>query len=103
MYSRRKQMVKHIVCFKLKDNNSSEINRAKEVLLSMTGKVPSLRKIEVGIDFLRSDRSYDLYLAVDVDDKAALDEYANDPYHCSIVKAHMKTIVESSVTVDYEY
>jgi hypothetical protein len=96
-------MVKHIVCFKLKNNSESEINRAKEVLLSMDGKVPTVRKIEVGTDFLHSNRSYDIYLAVDLDDRAALEEYANDQYHCDVVKAHMHTVVESSITVDYEY
>ena len=40
---------------------------------------------------------------VDVADRAALDEYANDPYHCSVVKKHMHAVAKSSVTVDYEY
>lgn len=96
-------MVKHIVCFKLKDNSLAECEKAKEILLSMVGKVPSAKNIEVGIDFLHSGRSYDVILMVDVEDKAALDEYANDPYHCSVVKTHMHAVCESSVTVDYEY
>lgn len=96
-------MVKHIVCFKLKDNSLAECEKAKEILLSMVGKVPSAKNIEVGIDFLHSGRSYDVILMVDVADKAALDEYANDPYHCSVVKTHMHAVCESSVTVDYEY
>ncbi len=96
-------MVKHIVCFKLKNNSLAECEKAKEVLLSMVGKVPSAKNIEVGIDFLHSGRSYDVILMVDVNDRAALDEYANDPYHCSVVKTHMHAVCESSVTVDYEY
>ena len=42
-------MVKHIVCFKLKDRKKSE--EAKEILLSMRGKVPTAQEIEVGVDF----------------------------------------------------
>ena len=94
-------MIKHIVCFKLKDNSIEECEKAKEVLLSMQGKVPELREITVGIDILHSERSYDLILEVLLDDADALDSYQNDPYHCSVVKTHMHAVRESSVAVDY--
>ena len=95
-------MIKHIVCFKLKDNSLAECERARDVLLSMDGNVPQLRGIEVGIDFLHSERSYDLILEVLLDDEAALESYQNDPYHCSVVKKHMHSVRESSVAVDYK-
>ena len=95
-------MIRHIVCFKLADNSPEQCEKAKEVLLSMVGKVPTAKRIEVGIDVLHSNRSYDVLLAVDVEDRAALDEYANNPYHCSVVKTHMHAVASSSVTVDYE-
>ena len=94
-------MIKHIVCFKLKDNSPAECEKAKEVLLSMQGNVPQLRDIKVGIDFLHSERSYDIILEVLLDDEAALDSYQNDPYHCSVVKTHMHAVREASVAVDY--
>ena len=96
-------MVKHIVNFKLAEPSEAACNRAREVLLSMIGNVPSIREIQVGVDFLHSARSYDLYLSVVVDDKAALEEYANDPYHCKVVKTHMQAVCASSVTVDFEF
>lgn len=95
------KMIKHIVCFKLKNNSPEECEKAKEVLLSMQGNVPQLRGIEVGIDFLHSERSYDLILQVLLDDESALESYQNDPYHCSVVKNHMHAVRESSVAVDY--
>ena len=55
-------MIKHIVCFKLKDNSYDNCSKAREVLLSMVGNVPMLKGITVGIDFLHSERSYDLIL-----------------------------------------
>ena len=55
-------MIKHVVCFKLKDGESPE--KAKEVLLSMKGNVSLIRDIEVGVDVLHSERSYDLILSV---------------------------------------
>lgn len=95
-------MIKHIVCFKLKNNSPEECEKAKEILLSMQGKVPELRGITVGVDFLHSERSYDLILEVMLDNAAALESYQNDPYHCSVVKKHMHSVRESSVAVDYE-
>lgn len=95
-------MIKHIVCFKLKDNSEEKCIEAKNILLSMTGKVPQMREIEVGVDLLHSERSYDIILQVTVDDMAALDAYQNDEYHCSIVKPYMHSVRESSVAVDYE-
>lgn len=94
-------MIKHIVCFKLKDNSIENCEKAKEVLLSMQGNVPQLRGIEVGIDFLHSERSYDIILQVLLDDAKALEDYQNDPYHCSVVKPHMHAVREASVAVDY--
>lgn len=94
-------MVRHIVLFKLKDNSQQVIDQTKQILLSMTGKVPQIRDIEVGCDFLHSDRSYDIGLTVLLDDPKALDDYQNDPYHCEVVKKHMHAVRESSVAIDY--
>ncbi len=93
-------MIKHIVCFKLK--NISDATKAKEMLLSMDGKVPQLRSIEVGVDVLHSERSYDVILQVTVDSMQALEEYQKDDYHCSVVKPFMHAARQSSVAVDYE-
>ncbi|MBR2133980.1 MAG: Dabb family protein [Eubacterium sp.] len=94
-------MIKHIVCFKLKDNSLEECEKAREVLLSMKGNVELLRDIEVGVDFLHSPRSYDVILQVVLDDEKALEDYQKDEYHCSVVKKHMHAVAESSVAIDY--
>ncbi len=93
-------MIKHIVCFTL--NDKKDAVKAKEVLLSMKGKVPLLRDIEVGIDFLHSQRSAHVYLAVVLDNKDALDEYQKDAYHVEVVKKYMHSVIQSSVSVDFE-
>ena len=94
-------MIKHIVCFKLKDNSLEECEKAREVLLSMKGNVELLRDIEVGVDFFHSPRSYDVILQVVLDDEKALEDYQKDEYHCSVVKKHMHAVAESSVAIDY--
>ncbi len=94
-------MIKHIVCFKLKDSSPAEVKKAADILRSMEGNVPLLRGIEVGTDFLHSPRSYDIILQVKLDDEAALDAYQKDEYHCNVVKEHMHKVAEASIAVDY--
>lgn len=93
-------MVKHVVCFKLNEGESAE--KAKEVLLGMEKNVPTVRAIEVGIDQLRSARSYDVMLTVLVDSFDALKEYQQDKYHCEVVKKHMHAVTKTSISMDYE-
>lgn len=95
-------MIKHTVCFKLKDNSPEECNKAVQILRSMDGNVELLRGIEVGVDFLHSPRSYDIILQVLLDDEKALEEYQKDEYHCSVVKKHMHSVAESSVAIDFK-
>lgn len=94
-------MIKHIVCFKLKDNCEENCLKTAEILKSMKGKVSQLLDIEVGVDFLHSPRSYDIILQVTLENADKLDEYQNDPYHCDVVKKHMHAVMESSVAIDY--
>ncbi len=96
-------MIRHIVCFKLKDGSLENCEKAREVLMSMKGNVPLLRGIDVHIDQLHSARSYDVMLEVDLDDWKALNSYQNDPYHCGVVKKHMHAVRESSIAMDYEF
>ena len=96
-------MIKHTVCFKLKDNSPEECNKAAEILRSMEGNVELLRGIEVGVDFLHSPRSYDIILQVVLDDEKALEEYQKDEYHCSVVKKHMHAVAQTSVAIDFKF
>lgn len=93
-------MIKHIVCFKL--NQGEDAEKAKQVLLAMRGNVPQIIDMEVGTDFLGSARSYDVFLSVTLENKAALSEYQNDRYHVDVVKKYMHAVTYSSVAVDFE-
>ena len=93
-------MIKHIVCFKLKDNSDENKKETKEILMSMKDKVPMVRDIQVGVDFLKSPRSYDIILQVELDDRDTLDAYQEDPYHAGVVKKHMHEVMESSIAID---
>lgn len=95
-------MVRHVVCFKMKEGCSAA--EAKEMLLSMRGREETALSVEVGIDALRSPRSYDLILIVTLADMAALERYQTAGYHAHTVKPYMHSVTDTSrsVSVDYE-
>ncbi len=94
-------MIKHVVVFKFKEESKNQITQAKEVLMSMEGNVPTIKGIEVNIDELKSNRSYDIMLTVILESFEALEEYQQDPYHAGVVKTFMHMHMESSVAMDF--
>ena len=95
-------MIKHIVCYKFREPTKENLEKARSLLLSMTGKVKGVKDIIVGFDFLHSERSYDLVLEVILEDNK-LQDYQNDPYHIKNVKSFMHQMKEKSVSVDYNF
>ena len=94
-------MVRHIVLFRLKDRSPENLESAAALLRGMEGKIEGMVSLEVGVDFLRSDRSYDIALNTLFTDRAALDAYQEHPAHLP-VKTHMHAVRESSCAADYE-
>ena len=92
-------MITHIVFFKLKDKHNAK--KTSEVLLGLNGKIPQLRHLEVGIDILHSDRSYDLALLTKFNSLEDMKAYQIHPVH-EEVSNYMASVRDSSVTVDYE-
>ena len=95
-------MIKHVVCFRLTDKSEEMLDKTKRILLSMKENVPTVCAIEVGVDFLGSPRSFDIYLGVVLDSREVLDEYQNDTYHVEVVKKHMHAVAEQSIAVDFD-
>ena len=93
-------MIRHTICFKLKDSSEASKNEAKEMLLSMKGKVPQICDIDVYCDFLCSPRSYDVILNVYLADEKALDDYQIDEYHHGVVKAYFAEKAAATIAVD---
>jgi len=93
-------MFTHIVFFKLK--NKDQVTEAKNILLSMEGKIPQLKGLEVGVDLLHTERSYDLSLVARFDCLEDIKDYAVHEYHVNEVLKYLKPMLESSKIVDYE-
>lgn len=94
-------MITHIVFFKLTDRSPSSILKARDVLMGMEGKIPQLRHLEVGIDILHTQRSYDLALVTKFDSLEDLEAYQNHPVHVEVA-SYIASVRESAVAVDYE-
>lgn len=95
-------MITHIVLFKLTDPTVENLTATKNKLLSMEGNITLLRHLEVGVDVIRSERSYDIALTTRFDSLEDLQAYQIHPYHAGEVIPHMKSVCSSIVAVDYE-
>jgi len=94
-------MVKHIVMFKLSENNPENLEKAVTLLKGMVGKIETLQHLEVGVDFKQSPRSYDIVLITGFDDRGGLEVYSNHPVH-QPVKETLLSMCSSTIVVDYE-
>jgi hypothetical protein len=94
-------MLTHIFLFKLTDPTTNNMEMLQEKLLSLDGKVPQLRHIEVGLNIVPSTRAYDVALYTRFDSREEMEAYQVHPYHQEVV-AYVRSVVAGSVSVDYE-
>jgi hypothetical protein len=94
-------MITHVVLFKLKDTSQKSVEKARDVLSGMKGKIPLLRHLEVGMDVLHSERSYDIALITRFDSMNDLKAYQMHPIHLEVAK-YINSVKEASIAVDYE-
>jgi hypothetical protein len=87
--------------FKFKDENKDEnIEKVKNELNCLVDKIDELKSIEVGVNFAKEDRAFDLSLYSKFDSKEDLNAYAIHPEHLKVVKLIKSVVLESKV-VDY--
>jgi heme-degrading monooxygenase HmoA len=101
-----KTVVKHIVLWSLRDaahgNRRHENAKIiKEKLEALGGVVPGLLRIEVDIDFSRTDQSMDIALYSEFESREALQVYQEHPAHKAAVDFIREARKERYV-VDYE-
>ncbi len=92
-------MVTHVVFFKFETREDAEASRDR--LLAMKGRIAGMKSIEAGLDFTRSERSFDLALITRHDDRAALESYRTDPVHQEVV-GFIRDRAKGSAAVDFE-
>jgi hypothetical protein len=82
------------------DNRKDNIQKAKEMLEVLIDSVPSLNKMEVGVNFSKEARAMDLSIYTEFDESEGLEAYAIHPEHLKVVE-FIKTVVTSSKVSDY--
>ncbi|WP_415398176.1 Dabb family protein [Sulfurimonas sp. CS5] len=94
-------MIVHIVMFKFKDENKDvNIEEVTNKLNALVELIPALKSMEVGVDFSKSERAFDLSLYSTFWDKEDLQDYAVHPEHLKVVELIKEVTLESKV-VDY--
>lgn len=94
-------MIKHVVCYKFKEEEKKSLAEAVALLKSMQGKVPQVINVQAHADELHSVRSFDLILEVWLDSFEALSAYQEDAYHAGKVKPFLQSKYEKSVSLDF--
>jgi hypothetical protein len=94
-------MITHIVLFKLKDESAENIEKARNILMGMEGKIPELKYIEVGVDVTHSDRSYNLAFITKFESINDLEAYQVHPIHVKVAE-YIVSVRASTVTVDFK-
>jgi hypothetical protein len=94
-------MLTHVVFFKLNERTLENAQKLREVLLSMTGKIPQIKHMEVGVNVVPSERAYDVVLFQRFDSLHDLQEYQAHPNHQDVLK-YLLAVTASRVSVDYE-
>ncbi len=95
-------MLKHIVFINFNEPTEQLLIETQQRLLSLQGKIEQLLSIEVGIDVLRSERSFDLALITVFDSLDAMKAYQVHPAHEEFLN-YLAPIRKSSCCVDYEF
>ena len=99
-------MIVHIVFWRLhqtangksKSDNALEIKQRFEALRPL---IPGLRRLDVGIDFARTEQSSDVALYTEFDSQEALDAYQAHPAHQEVA-AFLAPLRTERRVVDYE-
>jgi len=94
-------MFTHIVLFKVKEPSKENLEFMKKTLLSMNGNIKELKELEVGIDVIRSNRSYDVAIITRFDSKEDYLAYDVNEFHVEKVKKVIGHYIEESKTIDF--
>lgn len=92
-------MFRHVVNFKVKDDKKGLIPEAKKRILALKA-IPQVKNIEVGIDEIKSKRSFDFSIIVDFENREDYNIYDKHELHLP-VKEFVFPMLEDAAAVDY--
>ena len=94
-------MIVHIVMVKFKEENKAvNIQRVKMELENLPSVINELKSMEVGVNFDKSERAFDMSLYSKFDTKDGLSVYATHKEHLKVVE-FIKSVALETKVVDY--
>jgi hypothetical protein len=94
-------MLIHIVCFKYKADVDDRARRDHRQRLKELAGLEGVVELKVGVDVVRSPRSYDTGLMARFGDRAALDAYQKNLRHVPVAQLGVG-LCDSIVAVDFD-
>ncbi len=94
-------MITNNLLLKLKERNSENIAKTRDMLLSMQGKIEFLRDLKVELDIRHGESSYDIVLIAQFASMEDFDAYLVHPVHVEVAK-YIASVLESAAAVCYE-
>ena len=94
-------MIVNNLLLKMKERDNENIAKAKDVLLSMKGKIEVLRDVQVEVDIRHGLSSYDIMLITKFDTMKDLDSYLIHPLHVDVSR-YISNVLESGASLCYE-
>ena len=97
-------MLKHIVMMKLKQAEVSVFKerqlKLESILKELKNHIPSLHKIEIGLNISDRPTAYDIVLVSEFKNEADLNKYRVHPMHVDALN-YIKEVVAEAKVVDY--
>jgi Stress responsive A/B Barrel Domain len=94
-------MIVNNLLIKLKERDNENIAKARDVLLSMKGKIEVLRDVQVEEDIRHGPSSYDIMLLTKFATMKDLESYLVHPVHLEVSK-YISTVLETVASLCYE-
>jgi hypothetical protein len=100
-------MIRHIVMWRLADNaegrsKAENLLLMQKALLALRDRIPTIRRLEVGIDGNPTADSSHIVLVIDFDDWEGLRTYSAHPEHQRVVHELIRKVRTEKRVVDYE-
>ncbi len=80
---------------------TQNLHQTRVLFEALRTKIPQIKSLEIGLDTVHSDASFDIVLVSDFDDVDSLRLYQSHPEHIKVVD-FLSRVQSSKVVVDYE-
>ena len=94
-------MVRHIVLWRLKSESDADFQAIRAALEGQAGRIPGLRRVEVGRCFNRGRRAVDFALVCDFESREALTAYHRHEAHLE-TRAIVDPLIAEHWIADYD-